>query len=184
MENRKKLLWLTRTALFIALLVVAQYLTAGTHQLVTGSVVNLILIASALLVGPLSGMTVAIISPFLAKLIGIGPLWSFVPVIALGNLVIVAVFALLLGKNTGKVGLKQIALWVVTIGAGAFAKFLVIYVGINKIIVPIIADTLKAPQIQKFSVMFAWPQLFTALIGGGLAMAIIQPLKIALKGKK
>mgnify|MGYP003318761829 CR=1 FL=1 len=40
---------------------------------------------------------------------------------------------------------------------------------------------LKAPMLQALPATFSWPQLFTALIGGGIAMLIVPVLRKALK---
>ena len=56
---------ITTTAIFLALLVSAQLLTKPMGQFVTGSLINLLLILSALLVSRWSGVLIATISPFL-----------------------------------------------------------------------------------------------------------------------
>ena len=40
---------------------------------------------------------------------------------------------------------------------------------------------LAPPMLQKLPAMFTWPQLFTALIGGAVALLIVPVLKKALK---
>ena len=52
---KKKLLWITETAIMLALLVTLQALTKGFGQLVTGSCVNAILAISVLVGGLGSG---------------------------------------------------------------------------------------------------------------------------------
>lgn len=50
---RKKILWITETAMLLALLVALQGITAGLgNQFITGSCVNLVLAVAALMVGP------------------------------------------------------------------------------------------------------------------------------------
>ena len=63
---RKKVLWITETAVMLALLVTLQALTKPMGQLVTGSCVNAVLAISVLLVGMSSGITIALISPVCA----------------------------------------------------------------------------------------------------------------------
>ena len=55
MEN--KTLWLVRTALMIALLIILQSVTKAAGQFVTGSCVNAVLAVSVLLCGLTSGLT-------------------------------------------------------------------------------------------------------------------------------
>lgn len=68
----KKTLWITETAVMIALLVALQWATKPLGQFVTGSCVNLVLGVSALVGGLWCGLTVALVSPFFAFLLGIG----------------------------------------------------------------------------------------------------------------
>lgn len=79
--NQEKTLWITRTAIFVALLVVLQAATAALgNTIITGAVVNMLLVVSVMTCGMMSGLCVAVISPIMAKLIGIGPLWSLEPI--------------------------------------------------------------------------------------------------------
>ena len=63
---KKYILWITETAVMLALLVTLQLLTKGFGQLVTGSFVNGVLAVTVLVVGFSGGITVALISPVLA----------------------------------------------------------------------------------------------------------------------
>lgn len=173
----KKVLWITRTAIFIALLIVMQAVTASLgNTIVTGSVVNLILIISVMTCGPLSGITVAAISPVVAKLFGIGPLWSLIPFIMLGNIVLVLLWHFIGSRNFGQ---KYIS-YIIALVAAAVAKFLVLYLGIARIAIPIILQ-LPEPQASVISNTFSIPQLITATIGGTLAVIILPILKKAIK---
>ena len=57
----KKTLWITETAVMIALLVALQWATKPLGQFVTGSCVNLVLGVSALVGGLWCGLTVALV---------------------------------------------------------------------------------------------------------------------------
>ena len=177
---RKKILWITETAVMLALLVAVQGLTAGLgNQFITGSCVNLILVVTALVVGLWGGAAVAAVSPFVAFLFGIGPKFiQLVPIVALGNLVLVLVYALVL-KGKAKILWMQGITW---IGA-AVAKFLTLYLLMVKLVVPslVAGGTLPQKAAAAMSVQFGWPQLVTALIGGAIALAIVPVLKKALK---
>ncbi|MEA5039734.1 MAG: ECF transporter S component [Clostridiaceae bacterium] len=174
-KNKKTLRWITRTAIFVALLVVVQAATAGLgNQFVTGSAVNLILIVSVMTCGLSSGATVAIVSPLFAKLFGIGPLWQIIPMIMLGNFVLVLLWRLLGNRGDRK-------MWYpVALIAAAGIKFLVLWLGVAKWIVPIVLG-LPAPKAAVVSAAFSWPQLVTALIGGVLAILVLPLVKKAIK---
>lgn len=176
MDNTKKTIrWITRTAIFVALLVVVQAATAGLgNQFVTGSAVNLILIVSVMTCGLASGTTVAVISPVLAKLFGIGPLWQIIPMIMLGNFVLVLLWRLIGTKGDKKIFYPAALL----VAAGC--KFLVLWLGVTKWIVPVVLG-LPAPKAGIISAAFSWPQLVTALIGGVLAIVILPLVRKAIK---
>ena len=169
---RNKTRWITETAIMLALLVILQAVTKSAGQLVTGSCVNAVLAVSVLVAGLSSGLTVALISPFVAFLLGIGPqLLPIVPAIALGNGVYVLLLHYLYRKHT--------TLWqALALICAATAKFLTLHLVVVRILCNILP--LKQPQITTFSTMFTWPQLITALIGGALALLIAPAIRKAL----
>ena len=171
MKNKTR--WITETAIMLALLVILQAVTKSAGQLVTGSCVNAVLAVSVLVSGLSSGLTVALLSPFAAFLLGIGPqLLPIVPAIALGNAVYVLMISRLCGKRPDA--------WrkVLALAGSAAAKFLTLYLVVVKMLCSILP--LKQPQIATFSTMFAWPQLITALIGGAAALLIVPVIRKAL----
>ena len=177
----KKIRWITETAIMIALLVTLQSLTKPMGQLVTGSCVNAVLAISVLVGGMGCGVTVALVSPVMAFLLGIAPQVLTVPAIMAGNTVYVVLLNLLADK-TGKNLVKQAAAWVVS----AFAKFATLYFIVVKIICGVAAasllaaGTLKEPMLKALPATFSWPQLFTALIGGAVALVIVPVVRKAL----
>lgn len=178
---RKKLLWITETAIMLALLVTLQALTKPMGQLVTGSCVNAVLAVSALVGGLGCGATVAVISPVLAYLLGIAPQILTVPAIMVGNAVYVVLLSVLADK-TGKNIAKQVIAWV----AAAAAKFAALYAIVVLLICGVLSESLlasgvmKAPMLKALPATFSWPQLFTALIGGAVALLIVPVLRKAL----
>ena len=178
----KKLRWITETAIMLALLVSLQALTKGFGQLVTGSCVNAILAISVLVGGLGSGITVALISPVLAFLLGIAPQILTVPAIMVGNSVFVVLLHLLADKS-GKKLLKQVIAWVVA----AAAKFAALYAIVVWLICGVLSQSLlaagvmKEPMLKMLPATFSWPQLFTALIGGAVALLLVPVLRKALK---
>lgn len=180
MKN-SKILSIAQTAIFLALLVILQYISKPWGQYVTGSLVNFVLIASVLTVGLAGGLTVAVLSPVLAFFIGIGPAFPVIlPIIMLGNATIVAVYALILKRAGGE---RKLGLWAAAIVAGAAAKFAVLYLGVVQIALPMIPG-LKPQQIAVLSASFSWPQLVTALIGGAIAMAAVPPVLRAVRKQR
>ena len=177
----KKIRWITETAIMLALLVTLQALTKGFGQLVTGSCVNAVLAVTVLVAGLSSGITVAVISPVLAYLLAIAPQLVTVPAIMVGNTVFVVLLHFIAGPKNAVLG-QRIAGWFIA----AAAKFSTLYILVVKIIcglaaAPLLAaGTLKEPMLKALPTMFAWPQLITALIGGGVALLIVPVLRKAL----
>lgn len=180
---RKSIIRITRTAVMIALLVVVQYLTASFGQYVTGSLVNLILSVSALVIGPVEGVIVAFVSPFFAKLFGIGPAFiQLVPFVALANAVLVIMLYYVVGKSN-RFDRKGYIRGYVGCVAAATAKFLALWLGVTKIGF-MLCPGITQGQITKMTAMFTWPQLATALIGTVIAMSIVPTVKKALGKSK
>jgi len=177
----KKLRWITETAIMLALLVSLQALTKGFGQLVTGSCVNAILAISVLVGGLSSGITVALISPVLAFLLGIAPQILTVPAIMVGNTVYVVLLYVIAGKSNSIV--RKVIAWVVA----AAAKFAALYAIVVGLICGVLSENLlasgalKEPMLKALPATFSWPQLITALIGGAVALLIVPVLRKALK---
>lgn len=175
----KKLRWITETAVMLALLIALQVLTKPMGQLVTGSFVNAVLAVTVLIAGLPSGITVAVISPILAYLMGIAPQILTVPAIMAGNTVFVIILHFIAGKGL----VRQLVAWIVA----AVAKFATLYTIVVWLICGVLADQLlangamKPPMLKALPATFSWPQLFTALIGGGIALLIVPVLRKALR---
>ena len=166
--------WLTRTSLMIALLIVLQFVTKAFGQLVTGSCVNAVLAFSALSSGIYSGLVVAVLSPFFAFLLGIGPqFFPLTPAIAAANCVFVLVLHLLCRNKSGT--MPKILACI----ASAFLKFLTL----NVLIVQLLCRILELPdkQVTMFTTMFSWPQFITALIGSAIALIIVSRIRGSAK---
>lgn len=177
----KKLRFITETAILLALLVSLQALTKGFGQLVTGTCVNAILAVSVLVGGLGSGLTVALVSPILAFLLGIAPQILTVPAIMAGNSVFVLLLHLLADRE-GKDLPRQAAAWLLA----AVGKFAALYLIVVKVICGVMAPALleagalKAPMLKALPATFSWPQLVTALLGGAVALIIVPVVRKAL----
>ena len=150
---------LTRTAATLAILVALQFVTRSLGQLVTGSCVNLVLCVTALCLGWGSALILALLSPVLAWLVGVGPAFpALVPCIALGN----AVYVLLLC-------LKLDVKWRIPIASTV--KMLTLRIVIGNFVAPLVVPAAKLTTVIA---MFSWPQLLTALIGGALGAVVAE----------
>lgn len=171
----KKTLWLCRTAVMIAVLVALQFVTKPLGQFVTGSCVNMVLVVATLCGGLWCGFTVALISPFAAFLVGVGPaLIQIVPAISVGNIVLVLVYAFVY-KKLDRAWVRECA----AVISAAVLKFAALYLVVVKLLLPVLG--LAEKQVAVMSTMFSWPQLVTALIGGVLGVVVSIPVKKAMK---
>lgn len=178
----QKIRWITQTAIMLAVLVTLQALTKGMGQLVTGSCVNGILAISVLFGGVSCGITVGVMSPLLAFLLGIAPQILTVPGIMLGNTVYVALLHLLAG-GTGKKLCQQIGACLMA----AIAKFATLYAVVVWLICGVLSETLlkagmmKPAMLKVLPATFSYLQLITALIGGGVALGLLPVLRKAFQ---
>ena len=181
----KKIRWITETAAMLALLICLQWVGSFipeqmTKQLITGTCVNAVLAVTVLLVGLSSGITVAVISPVCAFLFNIAPNLITVVPIMLGNVCFVVLLRLLMNK----------AIWRQTLAliAAAVVKFSVLYILVVKIVCGVASGALLGkklgekvllapPMLKMLPTMFAWPQLVTALVGGGAALLVASALR-------
>ncbi len=178
----RKVLWITETAIMLALLVALQAITKPMGQLVTGSFVNAVLAVTVLVAGLYSGITVAVISPVLAYLLGIAPQILTVPAVMIGNSVFVVLLYFIAGKDSKQL-VRQIVAWV----SAAVAKFAALYTIVVWLICGVFSEgllasgVLKPPMLKALPATFSWPQLITALIGGAVALLITPVLRKALR---
>lgn len=188
----RKIRWITETAMLLALLICLQWAGSAipaplVKQLVTGSCVNCVLAVAALYTGYGSGITVALISPVMAFLLGIAPNFVTVLPIMAGNVCYAVLLRLIAGKSHKPIWRQPAALI-----AAAGVKAGVLYLLVVKIICGAAADgllgkklgeivVLAPPMLKLLPTMFSWPQLVTALIGGANALLIAPLLRMALK---
>ena len=166
MKNSQSwLLWLTRTAVLLALTLTVQFL--GLPQWFTGPLVNAFLLLASSLVGMGSGVVIGLLTPWIALLRGIlpPPLAPVVPFIMLGNALLVIIFSLITRK-------KEV-LWlnVLALSLAAFGKYLLLSQAV-RYLVEVPPRVAQAMQI---------PQLLTALAGGAIALLVGGAVKRALK---
>lgn len=176
-SSRSKILWITGTGMLTALLITLQWATSGLGQYVTGTCVNCVLAVAVLSVGLGSGVAVAVLSPFCAFLLGIGPqLLQLIPAIVLGNLAYILCLRLL-NDNLGKM------LWCrgLTVAVSAFVKFLILYASVKLVLIPAMGPSLPVAQAKMLGIMFSWPQLVTALLGGVAAQLVVPAIRRVLK---
>lgn len=155
----------TRVLVFVSLLAVATGLPAVVHsQWVTGPIVNTTLFLAAAILGPTEAVLIGIIPSSVALASGLLPvaLAPMVPFIMIANAVMTITFGYF--KSRTFAGAVFIA---------SALKFIFLY----SIVILLMNTLLPGPLVEKLSIMMSWPQLYTALIGGVMAYAVLKVMK-------
>lgn len=169
---------ITRAAMLLALAIVFQNLRLipGFAQnpasiFVIGSLVNLVLILSCELTGITSAVLIGILTAVISLMQGHIPFPHLMPVVAIGNIVLVTAYYFVKGFN------KYAAIITGALLKWGFLFYSVMYV-MNTFIKP--AEPQKYKKvIQLLAFSFNYPQFITAIIGGLLAITIAQMLSKA-----
>ena len=121
MNTKSHVLWITRTVVFMALLVILQVSTSPFGNIfVTSSAVTMLLVVSVMTCGLSSGIAISLLSPISAKLIGIGPLWSLIPFSILGNLAFTMIWYFI----TGGKKVNHVITYIIAIAAAAITPMI------------------------------------------------------------
>ena len=180
--NRQRILWITQTAVFIALLVTAQIFTFPYGQFVTGSSVNFILVMACILLGLPAAATVGVLSPLIAFMITGRPIFpQLIPFVMIGNVALVVAVYFIFSKSYVEPWRFSYIRAAMAVIIGAVLKFVVLWVGVVQVALSFIPNILPQ-QVANLSHAFSWPQLVTALIGGTLAMVVAPYLAQAVRG--
>ena len=170
---------ITFTALFLAIAIVSQFVGSNLGgagflgQYITGTIVNICLMLSGIMVGVYSGLTIGVLSPCLAFLLGVMKFPFAIPVVIAGNIVFVLITVLIYKAVSEKtLGLKAIVMIIVVIAAAAI-KALVMWFSAKYLLNNFTA--VPAPLIASF----AFPQVITGSLGGLLSLALLPILKKA-----
>lgn len=152
----------TRTAILIALTVAFQ--SMGLQQMVTGPVVNMFLYLAVMTVGIWGGVATGLVTPVVALWVGIlkPAMAPMVPAIALANAALAVAFALVSGIG----GRKSAAFRIIGVLIASFVKFLILSTTVKYLV------QVPAPLAK----MMQGAQLVTALIGGALALVLVEIL--------
>jgi len=160
---------LVQTGLMLALALVFQIGFASFAQIAVGPLVNMVLFITAIMVSPISAIFVGVLTPLVAFLVGIMPLFPLVPVIAIGNTLLVIIFSLFYFQKKLAFG-AYIGLVV-----SALVKFGFLAMAV-RVIVPMFV--LKVPPVLVTALSFN--QFITAIVGGVLALVIVKAINKVL----
>lgn len=174
--NNKTTKWISYTAMGVTLVVVAQFLGSripsiatifgpfSVQQLITGTLVNCILLVFTARSGVTSGAVIGVLSSVLAAAFGISQI-VVTPMVAVGNALLCIVYGLLARRPSWHIPAMII---------GAVVKCAFLWLTVPMVLA---AAGLPEKQTAMLSIMFSWPQGVTALCGGLLSWPIIARLK-------
>lgn len=174
--NNKTTKWISYTAMGVALVVVALFLGSripsiatifgpfSVQQLITGTLVNCILLVFTARSGVTSGAVIGVLSSVLAAAFGISQI-VVTPMVAVGNALLCIVYGLLARRPSWHIPAMII---------GAVVKCAFLWLTVPMVLA---AAGLPEKQTAMLSIMFSWPQGVTALCGGLLSWPIIARLK-------
>ncbi|MGB9866655.1 MAG: ECF transporter S component [Bacillota bacterium] len=157
MKSKLGLTTLARAAVMLGLAIAIQSLSLS--QWVTGPAINAILSVASASIGWAYGALVGCLTPWMALVMGILKFAPAAPVVMAGNVTLCLAFGLLYRAN------KYAAA-----GVASLLKFLVMTAGMRLII----ARSVKVPAAVMASLTVT--QLYTALIGTGVALILLQAL--------
>lgn len=168
MQDRNSIRWITRTGLLLAVALVVQSLRLAPPygQLITGSVINAVLILAVSMVDVWAGVGIGLLTPWIALITGIMGLPFMVPFIMAANATLALVYGLLRNKGRLLAGI-----------AGAFAKY-GFFVLTTNFLLQLFGKQLPSPAVAAFGVT----QLGTALVGVLLALIIYDTIAPMLRG--
>lgn len=168
---RLEVRFLVRTAILLALTLAFQF--AGLPQPITGPAINAMLILATIFVGPLGAIIIGCLTPWLAFVRGIMGFAPLIPYIMVGNALYVLSFYFLrqslrkILKNGSSELFGASVNGFISGGAGvllgAFLKFLMLSSAVKYLIADVKPKIAQAMQL---------PQLYTALLGGAIALVV------------
>lgn len=164
---------LVRGSLFLAISIIFQFIGKAypqVSQIFVGPAVNAVLILTASICGLYFGLAIGTLTPLLAWTLGQlpAPFGPFIPFIIIGNCLFIALY-----YNLSKV--KKYGS-IAGIIIGSVFKFLFLFISATKIIV--LLKLISNPKIaSKLSVSMGVLQLITALVGGFVAIILLDLLK-------
>ncbi len=171
----RKSLVIARIGIMLALTLALQYISglAGI-QLLTGSVVNMMLIIAVMMTGLIGGVLIGLITPYIGFLLGLSGNVLLTPFIGIANALYISLFAIVLKLFKGEYGdSKSIVGQGVGIIFGAFVKFAFLLY----IVFPILLPLVMAKVPPALETMLGITQFFTAMLGGIFGIAVGYLLK-------
>lgn len=160
---------LVKTGMMLALALVFQIGFRQFAQPLVGPLVNMVLFMTVLYVNVPSAVIVGVITPVVAFVLGIMGLFPLVPIVAIGNALLTVMFGFMI-QLLMKYNWKNY----VAIVVAAIFKFIFLFTAARYLLPLMIGKAAPPPILAAFGVS----QLYTALIGGIIAVVLYRFLPI------
>jgi len=166
--SERSFTWLRVLQFALALALGLLIPSAGLPQPITGPLVNALLFLSLQNWGLAPAILVGLVTPLSALTHGVLPLplMAMIPFIAMGNMVLVAVYDALRNRN------RWLALGTAAVAKTALLSLAVTWLVTRPLNVTLASGTLALRLPASMVSMMQWPQLATALAGGLLAWGL------------
>lgn len=185
LNKKTATLFVARTAILLAIALLAQFVLlklvpAGIFNTIfVGTVINMVLFVAVATTSIWSGIIIGLLTPVMAFLQGKLAFWLLIPIVGLASTILCIAFFLCI-KFLPKTKSFN---YIIGIVVASLIKFLFMYICVQTFI-PAMLTTFSgfpAKQVGKIvatlSVMWSYPQLVAALLGGFLSLPIKNSLK-------
>lgn len=186
-ENKFTTKMIAQTGLLLALCIASQFLK-NLSPLITGPIVNCIIIIATVMVGLPAGIIISVIAPVTSFFIAPSPILAgiplIVPAVMAGNCILSASVWFFTKKMTFRGSMYA------GMAAGSALKALFMGALIVGILLPLFDANIAVPGdkldglISKARFMFGAMQLITSLVGSAVAAVILIPLKKAVRSEQ
>lgn len=170
----------TRKIFFIVLTLIlmlaVQALSPFITQFWADTVTGFILISSVMIFNTLPCIIIALIFPFLAKIIGISELpIAILSVVAICNIIVVTIYTIAFQVFASNSIYQKAFTWGVSVVISALIKYGMLYFLVDRILLNILE--INATVTYSFGSI----QFFSSLLAGVLAFFVIKPIKRLVK---
>ncbi|PIZ58740.1 iron hydrogenase [bacterium (Candidatus Torokbacteria) CG_4_10_14_0_2_um_filter_35_8] len=156
--------------IILATIASAAPIIGGHQQFITGPIVNAMLFLAVITVGVRQALLICFIPSVFALSVGLVPavLAPVVPFIMISNAILVLVFEKIWKKN-----------FIIGVGLASLLKFSFLFAS-SQVVVNLFV---KEELAKKAVVMFSWPQLVTAFMGGAIALVAWKVYQVSFERK-
>lgn len=173
MKNNRKILFVITSLLAI---LVIQYSKLLIGQLLADILTSLLLIIYVLVLNTIPSVLIAVLTPFVAKILGISTLpIPLLSVISLSNVAFITIYVITFQIFASSSLQQKAFTWFVSVFVSSVIKFSILHFTVDKLLIKILE--INVPVTYDFGMTHLW----SSLLAGLLAAALIKPIKNILR---